>query len=110
MSECSGARKPNKQCGASKRVSGASERANGRASGPVPQSWLIWPTVCCRNCERKVVERVVGLILVRRKRKSKFFFADSWKIHGAKSGAKEFMTLEQTNSQSRVELEKNGTM
>ena len=31
----SGARKSSEQCGASNQMSGASERANGRASGPV---------------------------------------------------------------------------
>ena len=35
MSERSGARERSEQCGASKRVSSASERANGQASGPV---------------------------------------------------------------------------
>ena len=34
-SERSGGHEQSKQSGASKRVSGASERANGRASGPV---------------------------------------------------------------------------
>ena len=34
-SERSGARERSEQCGASERVSGASERANGQASGPV---------------------------------------------------------------------------
>ena len=38
MSERSGRREQSEQSGASKQVSGASERANGRASGPVPQS------------------------------------------------------------------------
>ena len=38
MNERSGARKLSEQCGASERVSSASERANGRASGPVLQS------------------------------------------------------------------------
>ena len=37
-SERSGARKRSKWCGLSERVSGASKRANGRASGPVLQS------------------------------------------------------------------------
>ena len=35
MSERSGARERSEQSGASERVSGASERGNGRASGPV---------------------------------------------------------------------------
>ena len=34
----SGARERSEQCGASERVSGACERANGQASGPVLQS------------------------------------------------------------------------
>ena len=34
-SERSGVHERSEKCGASKRVSGASERANGRASGPV---------------------------------------------------------------------------
>ena len=38
MSERSGGRERSEQSGASERVSGASERANGRASGPVLQS------------------------------------------------------------------------
>ena len=38
MSERSGGRERSEQSGASKRVSGASERENGRASGPVLQS------------------------------------------------------------------------
>ena len=38
MSECSGGRERSEQSGASERVSGASERANGRAIGPVLQS------------------------------------------------------------------------
>ena len=38
MNECSGARERSQQCGASERVSGVSERVNGRATGPVPQS------------------------------------------------------------------------
>ena len=38
MSERSGGRERSEQSGASKRVSSASERANGRASGPVIQS------------------------------------------------------------------------
>ena len=38
MSERSGGRERSEQSGASERVSGASERAIGRASGPVPQS------------------------------------------------------------------------
>ena len=38
MSERSGGRKRSEQSRASERVSGASERANGRASGPVLQS------------------------------------------------------------------------
>ena len=37
MSECSGGRERSEQSGASERVSGASERAKGRASGPVLQ-------------------------------------------------------------------------
>ena len=37
-SERSGGRERSEQSGASERVSGASERANGRASGPVLQS------------------------------------------------------------------------
>ena len=41
MSEHSGARQCRKQCGASERVSGASERANGRASGPVLTSGFL---------------------------------------------------------------------
>ena len=40
-SECSGAHKQSEQGGASKRVSGASEPANGRASGPVLQSGFL---------------------------------------------------------------------
>ena len=38
MSEPSGGHEQSEQSGASKRVSGARERANGRASGPVLQS------------------------------------------------------------------------
>ena len=38
MSEHSGGRERSEQSGASERVSGASERGNGRASGPVLQS------------------------------------------------------------------------
>ena len=38
MSERSGGRERSEQFGASERVSGANERANGRASGPVLQS------------------------------------------------------------------------
>ena len=38
MNERSGAHERSEQGGASERVSGASERANGRASGPVLQS------------------------------------------------------------------------
>ena len=38
MSERSGGRERSEQSGASERVSGASEQANGRASGPVLQS------------------------------------------------------------------------
>ena len=38
MSERSGGRERSEQSAASERVSGASERANGRASGPVLQS------------------------------------------------------------------------
>ena len=38
MSERSGAREQSEQDGASKRVSGVNEQANGRASSPVPQS------------------------------------------------------------------------
>ena len=37
-SERSGGREQSKQSGASERVSGASEQANGRASGQVPES------------------------------------------------------------------------
>ena len=37
-SKRSGARERSEYCGASKQMSGASERANGRASGPVLQS------------------------------------------------------------------------
>ena len=37
MSERSGACDQSKQCRTSKRVSGASELANGQAKGPVPQ-------------------------------------------------------------------------
>ena len=39
--ERSGAREQSELCGASERVSGASERANGRASGPVLTSQLM---------------------------------------------------------------------
>ena len=42
MSERSGADKQSEQCGASERVSGASERANGRASDPVLQSVFLF--------------------------------------------------------------------
>ena len=38
MSERSGGRERSEQSGASEQVSGVSERANGRASGPVLQS------------------------------------------------------------------------
>ena len=38
MSERSGGREQGEQSGANKRVSSASEQANGRASGPVLQS------------------------------------------------------------------------
>ena len=38
MSERSGGREQSEQSGASEQVSGASERANGRASGPALQS------------------------------------------------------------------------
>ena len=41
MSERSGARKQIEQGGANERVSGASERANRQASGPVLQSELL---------------------------------------------------------------------
>ena len=41
MSERSGARKRSEQDGASKRVSGAKERAIGQASGPVLQSGFL---------------------------------------------------------------------
>ena len=41
-SECSRGRERSEQSGASKRVSGASERANGRASGPVLTSWFLF--------------------------------------------------------------------
>ena len=45
-SERSGGHERSKQSGASERVSGASERANRRASGPILlYSWLIWPIV-----------------------------------------------------------------
>ena len=40
-SECSGTREQSEPGGASKRVSGASEQANGRASGPVLQSGFL---------------------------------------------------------------------
>ena len=42
MSERSGGRERTEQSGASERVSGASERANGRASGPVLTSLFLF--------------------------------------------------------------------
>ena len=51
VSERSRVRERSEYCGKSKRVSGASERANGRASDPVLQSGFLvrfWPTVCWR--------------------------------------------------------------
>ena len=47
MSERSGAREQSEQCGASERVSGASERANGQASGPVLTSRFLAVLTYC---------------------------------------------------------------
>ena len=56
MNERSGAREQSEQCGASERVSGASERANGQASGSVltflgfsNPSWCLCPISAGKN-------------------------------------------------------------
>ena len=61
MSEHSGAHEQSKQCRESKQVSGASERANGQASGPVLTSGLIWPTVHSGDGPVKYERRSKGL-------------------------------------------------
>ena len=50
-SECSGGRERSEQSGASEKEIGASEQANGRASGPVLTSWfLAFPDHCELVC------------------------------------------------------------
>ena len=45
MSECSGGREQSEQCRASERVSSASKRANGQASGPVHLNYCLFWTI-----------------------------------------------------------------
>ena len=66
MSERSGGHKRSEQSGASKQVSGASERANGRAS----VFWLLWPTVQWDNRIRgNSLHRVANSNLQKEKNK-----------------------------------------
>ena len=62
MSERSGDCERNEQSGASKRVSGASERANGRASGPVLTSRFLF--VPDHSASRHLPSPVYGDVVV----------------------------------------------
>ena len=56
MSEHSGVRERSEQCGTSERVSGASERGNGRASGPVLTTrFLAVPNHCASTAEKEKI-------------------------------------------------------
>ena len=72
-SECSGARERSKQCGTSEQVSGASKRANGRASGPVLQTVFLAvinhsappPLTFLQRDRRLISQKLYDLVHVR---------------------------------------------